>query len=181
VLSLGNEQPDVRLPQQGSTDLTEHIGKEATGRYVLTASYTDRGGAIQPLTRSDVLVLRPARVQAGDADVREKIEKQRRRLGNAKNGAHFGFKNIDLTGINALTYHYASKDRDATLELHLDAPDGPVVSTLNYSATGDWKTYADQRVPLKPTTGRHDLYFVLRKAETPDDNLISLDWIEFGK
>lgn len=181
VLSLGNEQPDVRLPQRGSTDLTEHVGKETQGRYVLTASYTDKGGAILPLTRSDVLVLRPARVQAGDADVLTKVEKQGRRVGNAQNGGYFGFKAIDLTGITALTYRYASKDRDATLELHLDAPDGPVVSTLSYSATGDRRTYAEKRVPLTPTTGRHDLYFVVRKDEAPDDNLISVEWIEFGK
>ena len=181
ILAISNEQPDVRLPQRGSTLLSEHLGEEANGRYVLTASYTDGGGAIKPLTRSAVLVLRPAKVEAESADSLHDISKQGRRLGNAKNGGYFGFNNIDLSGIGQLTYRYSSKDQDATVDVHLDSPTGPVVSTLAYKATGAWNTFTETSVPVKQTTGRHDLYFVVRKDEQPADNLITVDWITFGK
>ncbi len=186
VLSLGNEQADVRLPQRGSRELTEHLSKPQSGRYVLTALYTDGGGAIAAkpngkLTQTDVLILRPARVEAGSADVLHRIEKQDNRLGSAMNGSYFVFKNVDLTDIQKITYRLSSKDHAAAVDVHLDSPTGPAVSSLAYNATGKWDVYSKESAPVKPTTGLHDLYFVVHKDDTPADHLISLDWIEFGK
>ena len=186
VLSLGNEQADVRLPQRGSRELTEHLSKPQSGRYVLTASYTDGGGAIATkpsgkLTQTDVLILRPARVEAGSADVLHRIEKQDNRLGSAMNGSYFVFKGIDLTGIQKITYRLSSKDHAAAVDVHLDSPTGPVVSSLAYNATGKWDVYSKESAPVESTTGPYDLYFVVHKDDKPADHLISLDWIEFGK
>lgn len=180
ILSLGNEQPAVRLPQRGSTVLANHVGTDGQGRYVLAASYTDKGGAILPLTQRDVLVLRPAKMRAADADSLHDAGRQGSRLGNIHSGSYFMVKNIDLTGISKLTYRLSSKDRDAVIETHVDSPTGPTISTLRYEPTGNWETYAEKSAPIQNMGGKHDLYFVVSRASKPDRNLLSLDWIEFG-
>ncbi len=181
VLSLGTEKLQNKLPQQGSTLLASHVGKDEQGRYMLTASYTDRGGAITPLTQTDALILRPSRVLAGDADELHNLDRQNTRLGSVRNGAYFVLKGIDLTGISKLTYRYASKDKAATITVHQDSPDGPVLSTLAYDPTGNWTTFSEVSSPVQNPGGRHDLYFVVQKPDAPNMNLLSLDWVEFGK
>ncbi|GAB3752828.1 PQQ-dependent sugar dehydrogenase [Spirosoma pomorum] len=186
VLSLSNEQPDVRLPQRGTAMLAEHVGKETGGRYVLTASYTDKGNVAMPkaklaLTQNDVLVLRPATVDAGTADKLHNLNKQGKRLGGAKNQAYFMFKDIDLKGINQLDYKYSSKDQAATIDVHLDSPTGPVISTLAYESTGKWDNYQTKRAPVTATTGKHDVYFVIHKDDPAADHLITLETITFGQ
>lgn len=182
VLSLSNQRPDAKLPQQGSTVLKEHVGQEEQqGRYVLTASYTDKGGAITPLTSSDVLVLRPNKVQAEEADELHNIDKQGKRLGSINNKSYFVLKNIDLKGISQLTYRYSSKENEATIEVHTDSPKGAVISTSKYTATGNWNTFNELSAPVQDPGGKHDLYFVFVKKQAPFQHLASLDWINFGK
>ncbi|MBC7919510.1 MAG: ThuA domain-containing protein [Ferruginibacter sp.] len=181
VLSLANQQPDARLPVRGQAALKEHVGKDEPGRYVLTASYTDQGGAITPLTSGDALVLRSAQVEAEEADVLYNVGKQRQRLGNLRHRSHFVFKNVDLKGIRQLTYRYASKDHGATLEVRVDSPKGVVISTLDYAATGDRNTFAELSTPIEDPGSRHDLYFVFVKTEVPDGQLGVLDWIRFQR
>lgn len=179
VLSLGNQQPEVRLPKQGSRILKDHLGKGDQGRYILTASYTDNGGAIKPLTNSDVLVLRSTKVEAEDADELSNIKDQEKALGEIHDKSFFVLKNIDLQGVKELTYHYSSQNRDAAIEVHTDSPDGALISTLNYQATGKWDKYADASTAIRNPGGKHDLYFVFVKKEGPNKHLCSLDWILF--
>lgn len=182
VLSLSNQKVEVRLPQQGSTVLKDHAGKTPIeGRYLLTASYTDKGGAITPLTTSQTLILRPNRVQAGEADAVSNIVSQDKRLGAVHHKSYFVLKNIDLKGIQKLTYRYASQNRDATIEVHTDSPKGAVISTLNYTATGGWNKFAELSAPIQDPGGKHDLYFVFVKKEKPNEHLIYLDAVTFEK
>ncbi|MDJ1469441.1 ThuA domain-containing protein [Xanthocytophaga flava] len=180
VLSLSVKQPDKKLPAQGALSLKDHVGKEEQGRYILSASYTDKGGAITPLTNQDVLVLRPNRVTAADADILFKMNRQGKRLGNIHNKSYFVLKNIDLKGINQLTYNYASKDQDATIEVHIDSPKGQVISTLNYVSTGAWGVLKEISTPIQDPGGKHDLYFVFVKDTLPNQHLFSLEWIDFN-
>ncbi|GAB2536159.1 PQQ-dependent sugar dehydrogenase [Spirosoma aerophilum] len=184
IFSLANQPTDNRLPQQGSVVLKDHVGNEASSRYILTASYTDKGsvGAPQPklaLAKSDVLVLRPSKVLGAEADSLNNISIQGKRLGNIHNQSFFVLKRIDLKDIDRLTYHYASKDQNATIRVHTDSPTGPVISTVNYTATGDWKNFSDVSAAIQNPGGKHDLYFVFEKTEGPGKNLFSLEWVQF--
>lgn len=189
ILSVGNEPVENRLPQQGNVTLTQHVGKEQLGRYVLSASYTDKGSLVPPtgkpktqlaLTKTDVLVLRPTKVLGSEADVLHNVTRQEKRLGSIHNQSYFVPKNIDLKGIDQLTYLYSSKDKNATIEVHTDSPTGPVISTVAYTATGEWKNYKEISTPIQNPGGQHDLYFVFVKPETPNRDLFSLDYIVFG-
>ncbi|RYF58341.1 MAG: c-type cytochrome, partial [Cytophagaceae bacterium] len=114
VLSLGTEPTENRLPQQGNVVLKEHVGKPQEGRYMLTASYTDKGEANAAtrsklaLMKSDVLMLRPMKVLGSEADELSNMTRQGKRLGNIHNQSYFVLKNIDLKGIDQLLYRYSS-------------------------------------------------------------------------
>lgn len=47
------------------------------------------------------------------------------------------------------------------IELRLDSPSGPVIGVLAPTATGGWLTFANQQIPISPTTGIHSLYLVV--------------------
>ena len=188
ILSLGNEPIENRIPQKGSVTLKEHVGKEQEGRYVLTASYTDKGSLVAPqgktkavlaLNKTDVLVLRPTKIYGSEADELSNVSRQEKRLGSIHNGSYFVLKNIDLKNIEQLTYRYSSRDKGATIEVHADSPTGALISTLNYEPTGNWNTYTEKSAGLQATTGKHDLYFVFVKTSTPNRDLFSLEWIDF--
>ncbi|MDQ3291201.1 MAG: carbohydrate-binding protein, partial [Bacteroidota bacterium] len=170
------------LPLQGSLTFKEHNPKEAKGMYTLLAAYTDKGGkAVGPLTNSTLLTFRNPKMAAVDADEIYRIDRWGNSLGNASNGSYLVFKNIDLTNIKELSYRLASKDQSARLEVHLDSPGGPVVSTIEYQPTGNWDKKINVSAPVKSTSGRHDLYIVVAKDSRPDQNLIALETIEFKK
>ena len=184
IFSLGVKPADNHLPQQGSVVLKDHIGNDQSSRYILTASYTDKGsvGSKQPtlsLTQQDALILRPTKVLATEADELHDMAKQGRRLGNIQDQSWFMLKGIDLKGIDQLTFHYASKDQDATIEVHTDSPTGPVISQVKTTPTGDGRKYADVTSSLKTPVGKHDLYFVCTKPG--GKNLLSLEWVLFGQ
>lgn len=180
VLSLTDKKVES-LPQSGTVTFNQHKNVEATGRYVLNASYTDKGGDAVPLTDGNMLVLRPARVQAEEAEILHNVKPGTKILGSMHNKSYFVIKNIDLKGIRQLTYYYASLNRDATLEVHVGSPKGELISTVSYTATGDWEKFKVLQATIKDPGGKNDLYFVIRKDQEPNEHLLALDWIEFKR
>jgi cytochrome c len=181
ILSLASEKSTVSLPQEGTLDLKEHLTKGAQGRYVFTASYTDKGGAITPLTGTDILVLRPARVKAVEVDEVRNIAWNNDYLGSIHHKSYFVLKNVDLKGIKQLTYRYASNQIGATIEVLIKSPKGDLISTVNYATTGDWNKFTEVSTPIKDPGGKNDLYFVFKKEQGPNQHMCSVDWIEFKR
>jgi len=179
ILSLNAKKTNAALPQQGSVALKQHLGNKDQGRYIFSASYTDKGGAITPLTKRETIVLRPAKVQAEDADVFNNVDKNDRYVGSIHNKSYFMFKNIDLKNISKLTYYYASANHNGTIEVHIDSPKGEVISTVDFKSTGNWEKYTELSTSIKNPGGKHDLYFVFLKSTPPNRDLISVDWISF--
>ena len=178
VLSVAIERPEMEIPKQGMEVLNEHSGTNTEARYLFRASYINKGAGT-PVAGSEVVVLRPSKVEAERADSIVDMQKGLGVLDHINNKAYFILKNIDLKDIRQLTYYYTSKDDGATIEVHTDAPDGQVVSTVLLRATGPWGKYAAARAAVTAPTGKHDLYFVFVKNDAPSTNLASLDWIKF--
>jgi cytochrome c len=107
------------------------------------------------------------------------IRRQDKQIGSIRNKSSFMLKDIDLKGIDQLTYRYSSKDQDAMIEVRVDSPKGPLISTLNFTQTGDWKKFEEKSTPVKDPGGIHELHFVFVKNEKPDQNLCTLDWMRF--
>jgi cytochrome c len=180
VLSLADKKAES-LPQAGVVSFKEHKDADAKGRYVLNATYTDKGGEAVPLTNGAMLVLRPTRVQAEEADVLNNIRLGETTIGSIHHKSFFVFKNIDLKGVKQLVYNYASLNRDATIEVHVGSPKGELISTVKYTATGDWSKFNLLTAVIKDPGGKNDLYFVIRKDQEPNDHMLDLDWIEFKR
>ncbi|RFS26961.1 PKD domain-containing protein [Chitinophaga silvatica] len=179
ILTLADPKTPANLPAQGSIALKDHLAKDKFGNYILSATYTDGGGKAAPLSASGILLLRPLRLEAEDADDVNNISRQSNQLGSIHNQSWFVFKQIDLKGIKQLTYRFSSLNQDAILEVHTNSPDGPKISELQYSATGGWDKFTEQTVAIQNPGGVNDLYFVFKKEQKPNQHLFTLDWVEF--
>ncbi len=179
VLSVSTQQQEKLLPYQGSLLLAEHGGNVDNGRYILTASYTDKGGQNEPLTGRQILVLRPSKVQAEDADAVVRAQKNERGVSINGHGSYLVFKNIDLQDITGVTYRYAAPNREGSIELRADSAKGTLLATSAFTATGSRERYAEVTAPITATSGRKDLFVVFVKADTPNNRLAVLDYVRF--
>jgi cytochrome c len=180
ILSLIQQKSVDSLPATGSVMLQPLNSKQA-GTYVLSATYTDMGNGVVPLTGKQQLVLRPPFIEGEDADIVSRINRGTNELGSIHNKSYFVLKAIDLKGISQVTYNYSSNNIGATLEVHIDSAKGAIISTLNYAATGDWNKYKQVTTAIQDPGGKHDLYFVFRKDTEPNHDMFALDWLRFGK
>lgn len=100
-------------------------------------------------------------------------------------GAFCAYNDVDLTGVSGINYRYTTSF-SSFIELHLDRPDGPLISRTKIPATQEgapgawykWKTFGTFRAPVQPTTGQHTLFLVFRKDKEFRSDLVHLDWFE---
>lgn len=88
--------------------------------------------------------------------------------------------NIDLSHKDEIIYRYSTGRKTGTAQIHLDAPDGPLLAELAIPKT---KGNTITSVPLKKTEGVHDLYFTYENPELADSDArgISFDWFHFSQ
>ena len=175
------------IPAQGAVVLTDHVGQKQPGTYLLSATYTDKGGSVVgPLTTRKLLSLRSPMVQAEEADMVHQAQQYPSEtgigfyLGEINNGSYIMYRQIDLAGIKAVTAKLSSLSRPGTIEFRLGSPTGEVIGSIPFQPTGSWIVWTELTTPLKPTTGLHDLYVVFSKPTLPTDNLLNLDWLRFN-
>lgn len=98
-------------------------------------------------------------------------------------GGHLGFariKNVDLTGkVQMLISHSVYKEK-GSLEVRKGSLTGEVIANVNLKLTKPgWEVFEKTILPIKPTEGRHDLYFVFKNPTfaNPQDYVCFLNWI----
>jgi cytochrome c len=184
ILSLGDEHGG--LPLKGTYSLSEHIGKAKAGSYVVSASYTDKGHEITgPLTGRQMYIMRHPKVQAEDFDSFKGVGQQRpvgsdmAYVSDIRDGSYIAFKNIDLKGIRQLAFHVQANR--GSIDIRLDSPEGELIGTADL--TGDaagwpfpWRTVTAR---VRPTEGKHELFFVFRNNESGNRSFMNIDWLEF--
>jgi cytochrome c len=188
IFSLTDARQQKSVPVQGALALNEHKPTDARGQYMLVASYTDNGEStpgkklVGPLTSTDVVTLRNAKVKTINADSYVGFPRWGSRLSAGGHKAYVLLKDIDLTNIKSLTYEYSALNKDGEIEIRLDSYAAPVVSRTPFKTTGDWKkTNTVTGTFDKPISGKHDVYIVVVKRDKPNDNLIQLDSIQFNE
>jgi cytochrome c len=182
ILSLAEpKKQKTVLPAQGTIVLKDHQKDEPRGQYSLIATYTDNGGnVIGPLTNSDVVTLRNAKVKTVYADAHVGFPRWGNSLSQGDHKSYILLKNVDLTGIKQFTYEYSSQNKDGEIEVRIDSQAGPVISRTPYAATGAWNAVKQVTGQITtPTAGKHDVYFVVVKRDKPNDNIINLSSILF--
>ena len=163
--------------------------KSANIALVLTAAYTDSGGApgSHPLEGATTRRLTPKQIQAEHYTAQTGT--QSNTVANAEGGRTVGyadqnewiyFEPISLTGIDALTIRYAAGVDGGIVEVRQDAPDGPLVGTATLMPTASWTTFVNHTIPIEADdrTGRLYLVFRGRPGEQATD-LFDLDEFTF--
>ena len=183
IFSLTDARKQKVAPAQGSLALNDHKADEPRGQYTLFASYTDGGSkAVGPLTSTDVVTLRNAKVKTIAADSYVGFPRWGNRLSAGGHKAYVLLKNVDMTTIKSLTYDYSSMNKNGEIEVRLDSYAGPVVSRTPYTTTGDWKKTNQVTGELsKPIAGKHDVYVVVVKRDKPNNEIIQLNSIQFNQ
>lgn len=184
ILSLSeNQEGSTGLDLSGTLLFNRHKEDEQKGVYTISGSYTDSGAnGIGPLTRTDVLHLRKARVPTVFMDKYEGFQRFGNSLTNADHKAFYMLKNIDLSGITGFRYEYTAGEQPGAIEVRIDSQAGPVVVKTPYNTTGDWENIATLDAMLtEPIIGRHDIYFIPVKPEKPNEDIINLKAVTFMK
>ncbi len=173
ILSL--KKVPVTAPVQGTLMIAGQ-----SGRYLLAAQYTDRGG----LTGRDAVRLRSPRVAAQEADATKGIASRNLNATEAvmaynEPGAWLAFRQIDLTGIDSVSARVHSSGLTGQLELRLNDPTGPMVGSLPIEPGPPSQQISMARI--QDTQGQHNLYVVYkpREGEIGIWKRLEVFWIEF--
>jgi len=197
------QPPKVAGGWNGQQQVDQH------GSYFIRAEYTDNGASGVPaLTARDAHLLRYPLIPPETADViSDGVTYTPSRDPGfiiARDGAYAGFRDIDLTGVaridvHAMTRFYTwSHFQGGTVEVRLDAPDGPLAGAPAVKPVvdaGQGVGGGDKGAPSRPmffaaeppatvelqgVTGRHDVYLVFRNpAVTADQALMLLTGVGF--
>ena len=84
-------------------------------------------------------------------------------LCDIKNGSTIKVKNVDFGEKSAVSFSAAiASEKKATMELHLDSADGPLIGTLGIDNTGGEYIFKTLSTDITNATGIHDLYMVFK-------------------
>ncbi|GJM83051.1 hypothetical protein HMSSN139_55470 [Paenibacillus sp. HMSSN-139] len=171
------------------------IGQLLSGTYESWAasSAVQALTVVQPKPMVPVYPVKPAyqRIEAekyniGQGFVLEGSAEGTLQLGGIKHGHTAVYKNVDFGTTEATGFiaRAASGTSGGTIEIRLDAEDGPKIGTVRVEGTGGWNQFIDAVAVLKDdqgnpvtVTGKHDVYFTFVKAN--DDYLFNLNWFRF--
>ncbi len=87
---------------------------------------------------------------------------------------------VSLTGAQQMWVRYASYKPGGRWTIHLDSPDGPVLTTVQVPDThGGWKI---ESFPIQPPPGVHHLFFRYTNTQLkkPEDSGMIFDWFYFA-
>jgi cytochrome c len=198
ILSL-YEDPDAqtkRQPTRGRYKSSEHIGATESGSYLLTASYTDKGGGvIEPLTGQKMMVLKHPRQEAeaydeGSAskmnitpDMVPGLEEDMGIVIGLKD-SYMMFKHLDLTGVKAVGGTFAVTSafvKGGHVEIRIGGLEGELLGTIPIEVALTGMELKALAITLnKEVTGKQDVYFIFKNdGEDAGAMLTAVDAIEF--
>lgn len=188
ILSVGKTVEVSRsIALSGTETLTDHVRKNQSGRYVMLVSYTDQGGGpISPLSAQEQYILRSPRLEAEDYDeASPEITKHDpdgiSAIGMVSHNRYIMYKKLGLEGLTAVsvdTYFDKNYAYAGAVEIRLDSRDGELIGETSWKYEAPKKSHPTYRIPVKPVSGRHDLYFVFKNAEDREKIIANVDGFE---
>jgi cytochrome c len=177
VLEKGKGGPSITRGLSG--EITAPKADKA-GQFVLEATYTDAGAApAGSLAGKANVALRTRRIEAETAELNGP-KHSGKVVGSTNHGHTLKFTNLNLADSQSVTVFASAggASKDSKVEVRLDAPNGPLLGTVNITHTGDWNKLAENKAALTASTGRHDVYLVL--VNPGKGGLMNIDWIQFN-
>ena len=186
--------PDKRvavksLPLQGKFKFDQHLGSDEIGKYMLIASYLDKGNSGQEnsaLAAREELVFNPFKLEAENADEISKDHRimgpdHYRFVGSLVHNSFLRFDNINLKNLSSITFAAMYKFDEhfkGRLEIREDSIDGPIIGKARfqyYDKNNRGKKY--YKIPLSPTKEKATLYFVFKNPEDTSQFIVRANWI----
>jgi cytochrome c len=166
------------------------FGLRSRGRYVLSATYTDRGApGVAPHTGRATLVLRPPVLLATERDFERGIAASTVADGGVlavakRRRAHVGFARIDMTGIRQISFVVGdSADRWAggAIEVRLDSPVGRPIARVEVISDSPQPRLRTVATTIPPTRGFHTMYLLFRGGAGSLEGSVALAAVVFGR
>ncbi|MFM1879186.1 MAG: hypothetical protein RLZZ241_2052 [Bacteroidota bacterium] len=210
IMSLLEDKPTVtNLALAGVINPQVPKGEDGSGVFLLRAAYADKGADLKSLSGEDVVALRNPVVYPQEANVAvntQLLTTPRTNFFMLSPSSNVGYWAMDLTGVDSLEVFVQTSPRNGALggvlEVHLDAPDGPLAGTTGTFAPEEFnmrgmfgapppttpeEIKARRRmgsqtlsVDLSGVNGIHDVYLVFRNADAAEGRVItSLREVEF--
>jgi cytochrome c len=185
VLSIADDQGAI-AGATGSFTAMAKPTKDDRGQYLIEARYTDKGApGAEPLTGTATVSLRSRVVSASERTTSKGTGTEPtpdvgggQHVMNIDAETWIGFKAITLDGTSKITYRVASGGPGGAIEIHVDSPTGPVISTTEIKPTGSWQKWVDVEGTIQDPGGTHDLVLVFA-APKGKKKLFNLNWIYF--
>ena len=198
ILSLaGGGKASNAFPLKGTYSFDKHKPEEFSGTYILTATYTDKGGTqIGPLSSTMQFQLSHPRVEMESLSYNDKAmvmdigpemadfitEEFTIVIGSP--GSVVGYEGIDLTGIGSVDIPVAAMSLyfgGGSVEFRIDSPDGPVIGQHEVETSLSFTPGDPERVQLEPTEGIHDLYVAFIPEDGSNKPVAAIDWMQFNR
>src|SRR2546423_10131827 len=181
IMSLADTTTGLAsLPVRGSYPPPAGSGDAPHGVLVLRAEYTDRGANGMPaITSEQALVLRSPSVVVATGEMSDGVSKQSAEgmpvpiAVVSRSNSSVALKQIDLTGVGAVSFlavaptQYQAKG--GKIAVHLDSPTGALLGESEPIRPTAEQAPVRLRVPLRPTVGLHDVYFVFGNPDAKGD------------
>lgn len=92
-------------------------------------------------------------------------------------GGSARLKQINLTDKRHLIINYSADNAGGSLEIRIDKLSGEIISKTSLDITKDRKAIS---IALKPTEGKHDLYFVFKNPRLDSNKSVcAVEWLAF--
>lgn len=175
IMSLSSPGSEKAIPAKGTYSFKVPPGKEEGGKYVIIASYSDKGAENVPSLRSSKeLVLRSSNMSATDFTEIDKstkftitpemnpiLKKDMDVVMLADQGTVM-YDGIDLNSVSSLVIVCSAPKPyfgGGDLELYLDDLTGTPIGKITIVPTGSPGEVISSIIPLKNVTGKHKLIF----------------------
>jgi cytochrome c len=186
VLSL---EPDNALRvEQGFRGRIETSAAEASGCWLLEASFQDGGGTLEmvpSLTSRDRVVVRSRRIEAehfsdrrGTKSLASESASGGHFIGDIQHSNYLRFDDVDLAGIAELRISVSSNGAGGLIVLRRGAIDGPSLASVRVENNAAWEDWHTLTQTIDALPGKADLFLVFSKDDK-EGALMNVDWFEF--
>ena len=201
ILSLGDTSIAKRYPVKGSYTPADHTGDDNPGKYILIASYTDRGAnGLPPAKTESILILSAPIIEFENfSEASPNIKPfpvpkkylEQLSLGEEvifilgmKNNSYIKFDAVDCTSITSLECGLGAgfgMHFGGNMTVRLDSINGELIgqTNINVPESEFISGYKIAAIPLIESEGIHDLYFTFTNPEYPDKDIGYLDFMKF--
>ena len=201
ILSLGDPPVAKRYPVKGGYTPVDHAGDNNPGKYILIASYTDRGAnGLPPARTESLIILSPpimefenfseASSEINTFLVPNKYLETMGLSGNVKfvlgmkNNSYIKFDAIDFTGITSLECGLGAgfgMHFGGNMIIQLDSINSNMIgqTSITVPESEFLSGYKIVTIPLIKSEGIHALYFTFANTEYSEEDVGFLDFMKF--